>query len=128
MRIKIQRLNSLISAQFNARENATWLQSLNVFHDMTYDEWYETKQEISGDKDGGEKLEIVMDDSTVAPASFDWRTKGIASKTRDQGNCAGSHAIAVVNAIESHYQIRTGENISLSTQEIIDCVDKSNEK
>lgn len=124
MRQKIHEVNTLRSYEFNSRENATWIHRWNIFSDMTFDEWYESTKEIDEDQndDGVEKFEFEMDDKMAAPESFDWRSNGVTFQIRDQGNCASSYAIAAVNAVEAHYNIRTGENITLATQELLDCV------
>ncbi|KZV26840.1 hypothetical protein F511_42894 [Dorcoceras hygrometricum] len=55
----------------------------------------------------------------VAPSSIDWREKGAVGPVRDQGLCAfGSWAFAAVAAVESAYQIKTG---NLTLQELLDC-------
>eukprot|EP00262_Sarcandra_glabra_P004965 TRINITY_DN161_c0_g5_i4.p1 TRINITY_DN161_c0_g5~~TRINITY_DN161_c0_g5_i4.p1 ORF type:complete len:497 (-),score=51.38 TRINITY_DN161_c0_g5_i4:487-1977(-) len=49
-----------------------------------------------------------------APTSLDWRKKGVVTGIKDQGSCA-TGAIEGVNAIS------TGELVSVSEQELIDC-------
>lgn len=64
-------------------------------------------------------------DSTAcppAPPSFDWRTKNCVSPAKDQGQiCGSSWAFSSTAALESHWCIKTGEIISLSEQQLVDC-------
>ncbi|KAK6159315.1 hypothetical protein DH2020_006629 [Rehmannia glutinosa] len=61
------------------------------------------------------------------PESVDWRKKGVVAPVKDQGSCDGYWAFSVVAAVEGINQIKTGEMIVLSEQELIDCDKKYNE-
>ncbi|CAI9782049.1 unnamed protein product [Fraxinus pennsylvanica] len=51
------------------------------------------------------------------PASLDWRARGAVTPVQDQGQC--------VAAIEGLVKIKTGNSVSLSEQQIIDCISTS---
>ncbi|KAL3627328.1 hypothetical protein CASFOL_028691 [Castilleja foliolosa] len=54
--------------------------------------------------------EFMYKDVEELPESVDWRNNGSVTQVKRQGNC-----------VEGIYQIKTGKNISLSEQELIDC-------
>lgn len=59
------------------------------------------------------------------PASWDWRSEGAVSGVRNQGACGSCWAFSVAQNIEGQYFLRTGELLSMSAQQLVDC-DKSN--
>ena len=59
---------------------------------------------------------------TKYPDSWDWRAKGIVGPIKDQQQCGSCWAFSAVGALESQIIKATGKNISLSEQDIVDCV------
>nr|AXQ06504.1 papain-like cysteine protease [Vriesea carinata] len=64
------------------------------------------------------------DDSTGAPGSVDWRSRGAVTPVKDQGGCKCCWAFSAVAATEGITKITTGKLISLSEQELLDCNDE----
>lgn len=100
---------------------------LNAFADMTYEEFRKTHH--GGFKQFHQKRKMRAGKSTTfkhanathLPKSMDWRTKGAVAEVKDQGNCGSCWAFSSIAAVEAVNQIATGDLISLSEQELVDC-------
>ncbi|XP_039131766.1 zingipain-1-like [Dioscorea cayenensis subsp. rotundata] len=61
----------------------------------------------------------------AVPESIDWRELGAVTPVKYQAGCASCWAFAAVATVEGLNQILTGNLISLSEQQLIDCMYKS---
>jgi C1A family cysteine protease len=59
----------------------------------------------------------------TVPASYDWRTTGMVSGVRDQGNCGSCWAFAAVGALEAAYKIKgqVTSDWDMSEQILVSC-------
>ncbi|WCJ27209.1 Granulin repeat cysteine protease family protein [Euphorbia peplus] len=98
---------------------------LNRFADLSNDEF--KQKYMSKVKKPMKKLRDGMSSSQrnlqncVAPSTLDWRNKGVVTPVKDQGDCGSCWSFSVTGAIEGINTIVTGDLISLSEQELVDC-------
>jgi len=57
------------------------------------------------------------------PPSINWRVEGAGAVTpvKFQGSCSSSWAFSAIGAVEGYWFQKTGQLLSLSEQQVIDC-------
>ncbi|KAK3121373.1 hypothetical protein QOZ80_8BG0651800 [Eleusine coracana subsp. coracana] len=122
-RFEVFKANIKFIESFNAGNHKYWL-GINQFADLTSDEFRASKMnkgfkpsKVKGPT--GFRYENLSIDEL--PASVDWRTKGAVTPIKDQGQCGCCWAFSAVAAMEGIVKLSTGNLISLSEQELVDC-------
>ncbi|CAN4115130.1 unnamed protein product [Withania somnifera] len=113
----------------NSIPNKSYKLGLTKFADLTNDEY---RSIYLGMKSSADRVKLLKKKSDRylpkvgdnLPESVDWREKGALVGVKDQGTCGSCWAFSAVASIEAVNKIVTGDLISLSEQELIDC-DKS---
>ncbi|KAL1540383.1 low-temperature-induced cysteine proteinase-like [Salvia divinorum] len=109
----------------NALPNRSYKLGPNRFADLTNDEY--RKAHLGTKPDPSRRLSSVKSDryapklGDTLPDSVDWREKGAVVDVKDQGNCGSCWAFSTIAAVEGVNAIVTGNLISLSEQELVDC-------
>ncbi|KAK7247166.1 hypothetical protein RIF29_42043 [Crotalaria pallida] len=131
-RFQIFKKNLLHINEMNAKRKSPLEHSLglNKFADMSPEEFKKTYlhevEKPSTSKWGSNRKVDDEDSRENLPDFVDWRERGAVTEVRDQGNCQSHWAFSVTGAIEGLNKILTGNLVTLSAQQLVDCDPASN--
>ena len=58
------------------------------------------------------------------PDSFDWRSNGMVSPVKNQGNCGSCWTFSTIGSLQAHWNILgKGKNETFSEQQLVDCAE-----
>jgi hypothetical protein len=126
-RFRVFKDNLLYVNGHNEKKNSTYSLGLNQFADMSNQEFRAKYTGTKIDKNRRLKRRSAAASTPFryadveAPGSIDWRKKGAVSSVKNQGSCGSCWAFATIGAMEGINAIKTGQLLSLSVQELIDC-------
>ncbi|XXG89016.1 hypothetical protein AAC387_Pa12g1120 [Persea americana] len=131
-RFHVFKNNARYIHESNKRTNVTYTLGLNKFADLSNEEframYTQLPQRVLQQQGGGRSAGFIYGNiSEPLPASVDWRKKGAVTSIKDQGACGSCWAFSTIAAVEGINQIKTGELVPLSEQELVDCDRKMNE-
>ncbi|XP_078439021.1 cysteine proteinase RD21A-like [Wolffia australiana] len=110
-------------------KNHSYTLGLNRFADLTNEEF---RSVFLGARPAPQRLRSPSRRYEVGlgeelPEEVDWRKKGAVPPIKDQGSCGSCWAFSAIGAVEGVNQIVTGDLITLSEQELVDCDTSYNE-
>ncbi|KAH6759487.1 senescence-associated gene 12 protein [Perilla frutescens var. frutescens] len=116
-RFKVFKENVEYIESFNEAGAQPYKLAINKFADLTNEEFKASrngyKVVTSHPKRSSKVSSFRYANVTATPASIDWRTKGAVTAVKDQGQS--------VTATEGINQLTTGNLVSLSEQQLVDC-------
>jgi C1A family cysteine protease len=105
----------------NADNTKTHKVGINHFADMTDDEFRaKITPKVDRPVDNGAHWEHESS-GVKLPPTVDWRQSGAVTPVKDQGVCGSCYTFGSTGSLEGAYQIATGNLISLSEQQLVDC-------
>jgi cathepsin L len=101
----------------------SWTMGHNAFSALTSEEFGST---YIGGWRGKQRVnpmdtDLLLVDPATLPTSVDWTTKGVVTPVKNQGQCGSCWSFSTTGSVEGIHAIKTGNLVSLSEQQLVDC-------
>ncbi|GAU22568.1 hypothetical protein TSUD_93360 [Trifolium subterraneum] len=123
-RLKIFTENvNYIEASNNARNSKLYKLGINQFADLTNEEFIASRNKFKGHMCSSiiRTTTFKYENASSIPSAVDWRKEGAVTPVKNQGQCGCCWAFSAVAATEGIHKLSTGNLVSLSEQELVDC-------
>ena len=105
------------------KANLGYTLAMNSFGDISWKEFlnlkmgYQSKTPVKTTIDSSRKNNFDYE----KPSHVDWRDRGAVTQVKNQFSCGSCYSFSTTGAIEALHAIQTGNLVSLSEENIIDC-------
>jgi len=125
-RFAVFKTNLLFIEEENSKNENAYELGVNDFTDLTLEQFSAThfgyKSTSKGDFLAG-RHEYKGEDLATA---LDWRTSGAVTPVKNQGQCGSCWSFSTTGALEGAWKIASGQLVSLSEEEFVQCDTGSN--
>jgi len=94
---------------------------MNQFGDMLTSEFSKMMNRYSAPTSTGARATFVPKADASLPDNVDWRSKGLVSPIKNQGQCGSCWSFSTTGSLEGQYAKKTGNMVPLSEQQLMDC-------
>jgi cathepsin L len=105
----------------------TYRLGINPYTDWTFEEFRQkflgTRNSLSGKYESAGRF-MRLPQHVKIPDAVDWREKGAVTPVKNQGQCGSCWAFSTTGSLEAAHFLATGDLISLSEQQLVDCSKK----
>lgn len=98
--------------------------SMNEFADMDGAEFAKVYNGYLGVPMRQESRDLYVSSGAPLADTVDWRTKGVVTGVKNQGQCGSCWSFSATGSLEGQHAIKTGQLVSLSEQQLVDCSTK----
>jgi len=119
-RYAIFKMNYNMIVEHNLK-GESWTMGVNEFADLTWEEFKKTHVGYRKVDFGVPRHEVDLRGVITVPDSIDWTTKGAVTGVKNQGSCGSCWAFSTTGSVEGAHAIKTGQLVSLSEQQLVDC-------
>jgi C1A family cysteine protease len=100
----------------------TYTLGINVFADITPEEFRSTYLGFAGSNTVEEDTEEVETSYTAVPESVNWIAKGVVPPILNQAQCGSCWAFSAAGSLSMSYNVRNGNNaLQLSPEQLVQC-------
>ncbi|KAF8796171.1 Cathepsin L like protein [Argiope bruennichi] len=100
----------------------SYRKGINEYSDLEHDEFVRTFNGFRrhlGQKSNASSWVPVF--NVQIPDQVDWRTKGLVTPVKNQQQCGSCWAFSTTGSLEGQHKKKTGQLVSLSEQNLVDC-------
>ena len=95
--------------------------AINEFSDLDPAEFAKHYTGLLGNPEIDPNVKTYKPSGREVPPSVDWRTKGIVTGIKNQGQCGSCWSFSATGGLEGQHALKTGNLVSLSEQNLVDC-------